>query len=182
MAQGGENSLTGEQKNCLTKSTEGHNFLIQGKAGTGKSFIVCVIADTLRKSGKNVQLLCSTGMACDVYKKWARLKSNFAVTVHSFLGIGTASAPTSQAIQSAANKQWVKTALSNTNRIIWDECSMGSSRLLEILHEIACMCRNNSKQFGGCQVRIIFVLYCFYGKNDARKFVSSGVHTKLKIL
>ena len=121
MAQGGENSLTGEQKNCLTRSTEGHSFLIQGKAGTGKSFIVHC------KSGKNVQLLCSTGMACDVYKKWERLKSKFAVTVHSFLGIGTASAPTSQVIQSEANKQSVKTALSNTNTIIWDECSMGSS-------------------------------------------------------
>ena len=56
-------------------------------------------------------------MACDMYKERERLQSNFAVTVHSRLGIGTASAPTSKVIQRAVKKESVKKALSKTNTI-----------------------------------------------------------------
>ena len=141
MAQYSGSDLAEEQKSYLARSKEGHNFLIQGKAGTGKSFVVCKMADCLRKFGKNVQLVA----------KWLTC---FPITVHSFLGVGTASAPLSTVIQNATKRDVVKAALSEVDTVIWDECSMGSSRLLEMFHRIACVCRKSSEPFGGCQVGI----------------------------
>ncbi|WAR02412.1 PIF1-like protein [Mya arenaria] len=46
---------------------EGHNFLINGPAGSGKSTVISAIVRSLKSLGKAVQLTCSTGIACHVY-------------------------------------------------------------------------------------------------------------------
>ena len=38
-------TLTSEQQECLLRAREGHNFLIFGEAGTGKSKVVVEICD-----------------------------------------------------------------------------------------------------------------------------------------
>lgn len=144
--------LTNEQEACICKSLEGHNFLITGKAGTGKSCVVCEMEASLRASGKMVKVICSTGMACDVYRR--KFLAQNPSTVHSFLGIGTASAPFQSVVERATKSKDVVKRLKSTDCVIWDECSMGSARLLELLHEIVCFCRENRQPFGGCQVKI----------------------------
>ena len=56
--------LTLEQKQAVDAAVSGHNMLLCGQAGTGKSFTLKSIYRTLRNDGKRVALLCTTGMAC----------------------------------------------------------------------------------------------------------------------
>ena len=62
-------NMNKEQKDALEIAVAGHNLLLLGSAGTGKSFTVCEIYKRLSDSGKKVQLTCSTGIACSLYHK-----------------------------------------------------------------------------------------------------------------
>ena len=145
-------NLTREQQNTVEKSLEGHNFLIAGKATTGKSCVVSKIESSPRQSGNKVNV-CSTGKACDVYKN--KPPAQYPRTAHSFLGIGTASALFANLVERAVKNKVVSRNVKTADCIIYDECSMGSARLLELLHGILSECRENNRPFGGCQVRIL---------------------------
>ena len=70
-----------EQESAVKIASEGHNLLLLGFPGTGKSFVIKEIFKNLSDQGKKVQITCSTGIACQVYPG---LK---ACTVHQFLGL-----------------------------------------------------------------------------------------------
>lgn len=70
-----------EQKQAIDMALKGHNMLLMGPAGTGKSFVINEIYKQLSDKGKNVKITCSTGIACQVYS------SIKACTVHQFLGL-----------------------------------------------------------------------------------------------
>lgn len=57
----------------------GHNVVISGQGGIGKSFLVKEIHDALKSAGKNVFIACSTGIACTIYPN--------TQTLHSWAGI-----------------------------------------------------------------------------------------------
>ena len=57
-----------KQNEAFNAALGGHNLLILGAAGTGKSFIIKKILSQLKKKGKTVALTCSTGIACHVYE------------------------------------------------------------------------------------------------------------------
>ena len=59
--------LNSEQELALRVVQTGHNALITGKAGTGKSFLVQEIFKSLVRSGKRVRIVCSSGIAGTVY-------------------------------------------------------------------------------------------------------------------
>ncbi|WAQ99476.1 PIF1-like protein [Mya arenaria] len=59
--------LNDEQNGALNLAMEGHSFLINGPAGSGKSTVISAIERNLKSLGKAVQLTCSTGIACHVY-------------------------------------------------------------------------------------------------------------------
>ena len=69
--------LNFEQSKALSAAVSGHNVLICGQAGTGKSHTLKTIVNSLRKE-KRVSLLCSTGMAC------LQVKEHDAKTVHRY--------------------------------------------------------------------------------------------------
>ena len=74
--------LNNGQREAFEVVSEGHNLLLMGSAGTGKSHVLTEIYDHLTGKGKTVQLTCSTGIACTVYNT----RYN-AVTLHQFTGI-----------------------------------------------------------------------------------------------
>lgn len=69
--------LNFEQSKALSAAVSGHNVLICGQAGTGKSHTLKTIVNCLRKE-KRVSLLCSTGMAC------LQFREHDAKTVHRY--------------------------------------------------------------------------------------------------
>jgi len=88
--------LTDEQQTVLTFVERGHNILITGQAGTGKSFLVNEIVKQLRLHNKSVAVICSSGLSCTVYDNTAGLNAS---TVHSFYGLQTADLPNNCVIE-----------------------------------------------------------------------------------
>ena len=85
--------MNDEQTKCAEHGSQGHNFMIYGEAGTGKSLTVMELTKELQKSGKTLQIICSTRVACDVYQNYKAKLKNMSLTVHLFLGLKTAEAP-----------------------------------------------------------------------------------------
>lgn len=53
-----------EQQQCLDLGQAGHNTLILGQAGTGKSYILNELTKLLKLMRKNVATTATTGLAC----------------------------------------------------------------------------------------------------------------------
>ena len=138
--------LTQKQTLCLHKALEGHNFTIIGKAGTGKSFLTIEIMKSFLSVGKKFQLVCSTGISCEVYAKEDWPLSN-ALVLNTFFGIGITNGSFQKIVDEAVNKCSAK--LTNLDVVLWDEFSMNSSRDLELIHCICSKVRNSSLPFGG---------------------------------
>ena len=73
------NIMNQMQEKAYRQVLRGHNVIISGQGGTGKSYIVKEIYDALTSSGKHVFITCSTGIACTIYPN--------AQTLHSWAGI-----------------------------------------------------------------------------------------------
>ena len=66
-----------EQQKCLDIAKLGHNVVICGQAGTGKSYLIKSIYNELTRTGKKVALTATTGIACRQFKETCG-----AMTVH----------------------------------------------------------------------------------------------------
>jgi len=119
-----------QQKQAIDLAIAGHNLVILGSAGTGKSFVLREIKESLLSLGKSVKLCCSTGIACSVLDE--------ASTVHSFLGLCDGRFGPNE-INSIHNESaiynYVDQHLNDTDCLIVDECSMISKRTFQsIIH------------------------------------------------
>jgi ATP-dependent DNA helicase PIF1 len=149
--------LTDEQENILQFAERGHNLLITGQAGTGKSFLVKSIIQELRRAQKAVAIICSSGLSCTVYDN-----EGFNVsTIHSFYGLHTAELPSKGVIERSLSNNLVRARLQNVDTIIWDEASMASQRVFELAnaihHQVSdynCAISTNTP-FSGKQVIIV---------------------------
>ena len=65
--------LTKEQERVLNLAKQGHNIGVIGKAGVGKTTTVLAIKEAL-DTNENVQIICSTGIACESYGGIAKIK------------------------------------------------------------------------------------------------------------
>ena len=59
--------LDGDQKIAYDLAN-GHNLIIRGQAGTGKSILQKYIVKDQREKQKNVTIVCSTGIASTLYE------------------------------------------------------------------------------------------------------------------
>ena len=122
--------LTTEQSEIVEFVRIGHNVLITGQAGTGKSTVVNAIRQGCSQRGLKVGVVCSSGIACQVYE------NGVASTVHSYYGLGAADRPAEQVIQYALSNNIVCEKIRSLNVLIWDEASMSSARVFEIVNAI----------------------------------------------
>ena len=70
------------QANVAELCRDGHNVLVTGQAGTGKTFLVSSIAESLISAGKCVQVTCTTGIGCMAFPAALR-----ATTIHHWSGL-----------------------------------------------------------------------------------------------
>ena len=128
--------LTEEQAEILQFAKSGHNLLITGQAGAGKSTVVNSIRQDCKQRGLNVAIVCSSGIACKVYE------NGVASTVHSFYGLGAADMPSKQLIHRAVGDRRLCEKLRTVDVLIWDEASMSSARMMELVnalhHHLTC--------------------------------------------
>ena len=125
--------LTCAQEDCVKTALEGHNFSI---------------------FGEGVRVVCSTSIACEVFKDDGNLAFP-AVTVHSFIGVGTAQGSFNSIVEKACSNQRIRKELLEAKCVVWDECSMGSARLLELFHAITSQVRDKKLPFGGIQTILV---------------------------
>lgn len=123
----------------------GHNIANLGQAGTGKSFIVKKLYHKLKRSGRNVKITATTGIASTVLPE--------ASTVHSFFGLQDRRYSVDQLIQKVCddNLNAVKARILETETVFIDEVSMLS---LKLFTDIDAMCRavtNNDNLLGVCR-------------------------------
>lgn len=104
---------TPSQKLTYDKAMGGDNLFLQGRAGTGKSFIAKEIIRDLRKRGSNVAIVATSGVAA---------VNIGGQTIHSLFQINPYGV---QDMQSAANlSKFKKKLLSRVNTLVIDEVSM----------------------------------------------------------
>jgi hypothetical protein len=140
--------LTEEQQKIVNLARQGHNICIFGRAGVGKSTTVIAIKEALAAKGENVQIICSTGIACESY-------GGIAKTVHSQYGLRVAELPSELLIERSLSQNVTVKQVADTTVLIWDEVSMSSTRILELVNKIHHMVTQNSFAFGGIQVILV---------------------------
>jgi ATP-dependent DNA helicase PIF1 len=141
--------LNKNQQLAVNDASKGHNILLLGSAGTGKSYVLCEIYDTLTSQGKKVKLTCSTGIACSVYP--TRLN---AETINKFAGIDDGRHEPSQiasVLRNVPKYDKVIQEIMVTDVLIIDECSMISERTFESVKSV-CEMKDPKTLFGGIQI------------------------------
>ena len=118
--------------------------IIQGKAGTGKSYLVKSIIPQLGR----VQIICPTNLAKQVYP--------YASTMHSFfygefddLDEGYQNPSSYNFVRSG---QWFLPRINSVDTFVFDEISMVRADTFEMMNKICQVARNSSKPFGGIRV------------------------------
>lgn len=137
--------LSPEQQNVFNKFVNGDNIFITGPGGTGKTKLIQYLYSYCIQHNKKVQICALTGCASILLQCNAR-------TIHSWSGIRLAKGDISTIITSVLRNPKSVRSWKTTNILICDEVSMMSTKMLEILDEIAKITRKNNKPFGGMQV------------------------------
>ena len=144
--------LSQGQAQIISLACKGHNLLVTGQAGTGKSTVVSEIISNLQAVGKKVSVVCSSGIACTVYD------AGLASTIHSYYGLGIADLPWGQLVERSTKNTGVVDRVRRCDVLIWDEASMSSQRMLELVNAIHHRLRSDSqcnRPFGGKQIILV---------------------------
>ena len=102
------------------------------------------IKKVLSSNGINCQIVCPSGVSCDAC-------GDAASTVHSFYGLQTGELPVDLLIE----RNNVVTQISGVNVLIWDEVSMSSRRLFELVNALHHHLLEKSYALGGIQVILV---------------------------
>ena len=73
--------LDEDQQTAFDLAKDGHNLVVIGQGGCGKTFLIKQIVNYLRSKGKTVTIACSTGIASTHYGKLG------GTTLHKWSGI-----------------------------------------------------------------------------------------------
>lgn len=125
----------------------GHNVLVLGQAGTGKTFLMKNISGLLKNAGYNVAVTATTGIASTHLPN--------STTLHKWAGLEDGRHSTSELIYLLKNDerfQLAKDRIISTHILIIDEVSMLSERTMSKLENICRALKKPDMLFGGLQV------------------------------
>lgn len=143
-----------EQNEVLSVVESGHNVFITGQAGTGKSFLIGEIYQALKRRGEKIAIVCSSGIATTVHDGLG----TYVRTVHSQYGLQTADLPSDIVVERSIANNLVRERVKTATCIIWDEVSMSSKRICEIvnrIHHLLAPEKDYLKPSGGKQVVVV---------------------------
>ncbi len=137
-----------KQKDAFEILKQGHNVLLTGFAGSGKSYLLEEFACWARANNKNVVMTATTGIAATNIN---------GKTIHNYSNLGVNERVdlenTDRLISLAKNmKQPYKNSVINTDILVIDEISMLHDYQLSAVDKIMRMVRDDDQPFGGLQV------------------------------
>jgi ATP-dependent DNA helicase PIF1 len=140
--------LTEDQLKVVRLAENGHNICIIGKAGVGKTTVVREIMKKISSQRRNCYVICASGVSCESY-------NGVAKTVHSQYGLYTGELPGKLLVERALDRNNIVDCIKNTDVLIWDEISMSSARIFELVNMLHHMISKNDLPFGGIQVLLV---------------------------
>jgi len=138
--------LSKDQAYALQKFTKRENLFITGPGGTGKTKLIEYFTNYAKSNAENIQVCALTGCASIL------LSQCNARTIHSWSGIRLAKGPNRQIVQNVLKNRQANSSWKKVKILIIDEVSMLSSKIFELLEEIARTIRKDPRPFGGIQV------------------------------
>lgn len=133
-----------EQKNAYDAIVDGHNVLLTGGAGVGKSYVIRNVLSWARSNGIKIGCTASTGSAAILIK---------GTTIHSYLGIGIGNKSAEKlASEVRTKKKFIYNRLIVLDVLIIDEISMLSDKMLQLISEFLKVVRGDDRPFGGVQL------------------------------
>ena len=133
--------LSSEQEDVIALVEAGHNVLVTGSAGTGKSTLL----RALRERFKNrLPVTATTGIAAVNVE---------GVTLHSWAGLGLGELSAKAIARGIVSKQGKPYSnIASHDRLALDEVSMLSAELFTKIDHVFRYVRKNDKPFGGMQL------------------------------
>lgn len=116
--------LSKEQSEFLARARSGHNVVLTGQGGTGKTFFVKILVHELRSQGKSVAITATTGIAATQFTNGS--------TIHRWCGLGDGSTSAHELcllIDKEEKYVDVRSRIQQCEVLIIDECSMLSQKL-----------------------------------------------------
>jgi ATP-dependent DNA helicase PIF1 len=159
-------TLNSGQRAAFDAIMEGKSIFLTGPGGTGKSFLIKEVFETLNTPGHSVSLTAMTGCA-------ALLLHNKAKTLHSWSGIGLGADVVPLLVGKIKKSRRAMLGWLKTDTLVIDEVSMLTAELFEKLEEIARKIRKNDLPFGGLQLIMVgdFFQLPPVSKGEETKFV-----------
>lgn len=138
-----------DQTTVLNAVVSGHNLVLTGQAGTGKTYTIKQCVNELKNAGRIVTLTCYTGIACLQYKGMKPM------TLHKFAGLEDGRHGNEHLLHLISSDERffeTKRRIMETEVLIIDEVSMVSKKILESVEYLCRKLRGGDNCFGGIQV------------------------------
>lgn len=132
-----------KQKEAFAILEAGHNILLTGPAGSGKTFLLNKYIAYLKKKEIGVAVTASTGIAATHIG---------GRTIHSWAGIGIKDQLSSKEIQALTKKPYLKKQFEKVEVLIIDEISMLPAHRLDMVDQVCQAFKKNFFPFGGIQI------------------------------
>ena len=132
-----------DQETALAILKKGHSVYLTGPAGSGKTYLLNLFVEHLKKKETRVAVTASTGLAA------THLNGR---TIHSWSGIGIRKKLDATAWKKIKNNSKLRKRIADTQVLIIDEISMLHDYQLDMIDEICRYFRKSIYAFGGIQV------------------------------
>jgi len=132
-----------KQKEALAILEAGHNVLLTGPAGSGKTFLLNQYIAHLKKKKIGVAITASTGIAATHIG---------GRTIHSWAGIGIKDNLSARDIQTLTKRSYLKKQFAAVEVLIIDEISMLHAHRLDMVDAVCRAFKKNMLPFGGIQI------------------------------
>jgi ATP-dependent DNA helicase PIF1 len=130
-----------DQQLALDILKSGHNVLLTGSAGTGKTYVLNQFITHLREHSVKHAVTASTGLAATHLN---------GVTIHSWAKIGIKNYIPNNFAAKMAEKE--RERIKNTSVLIIDEISMLHDYRLDMVNKVCQKVRESTRPFGGIQI------------------------------